>query len=115
MLKMIKMHDYAHYSKNVMKLGEVIRVNPSNDEKVILDFLVSAKETVGDKLDTLGNSIAYMHWVLSEDAQEIVLFANSLVNNRHSNDDKTDELIRLCADELAYLISPKCAQFYIED
>ena len=115
MLTMIKTHDYAHYSKNVTKLEGLVSSKASDDEKVILDFLVSSKETVGNKLDSLGNSVAYMHWVLSEDAQEIVLFANSLINNRHSEDDRVDELIRLCADELAYLISSKCAQFYTED
>ena len=116
MLTMIKMHDYAHYSKDVEKLRGLMETKEvTRDEKMILEFLVSSQEAVAGKLDALPNSAAYMYWCLSDDAQEISLFAKSLAVNCHSACKEIDTLIRKCADSLMYLISIKCAQFYTED
>ena len=116
MLTMIKLHDYAHYSKDVEKLRGLLNERTGTaDEKMILDFFVSSQEAIASKLDTLPNSAAYWCWCLSDDGQEISLFANSLAVNRHSLSKEIDELIRSCAEQLAYLLTYKCAQFYTED
>jgi len=115
MLSMIREHDYVHYIKTVEKLRELVRGKESDEVKAILDFFDSAKETVDQKLRDFTNSNQYVLWCLSDDAQEIILFAKSLVDNRCSKADAVNELICTCAQELMYLISIKCAQFYTED
>jgi len=116
MLTMIKLHDYAHYSKDVEKLKCLLETKTNtSDEKMILDFFVSSQEIVGNKLNTLPNTTAYMYWCLSDDGQEISLFSKNLTANCHSDNKEIDDLIRTCAEQLAYLISFKCAQFYTED
>jgi len=115
MLQMIKEYDYAHYVQDVEKLKCLVGEKQSAEEVTILDFFDSAQETVAKKLDTLANSTAYMYWCLSDEAQEILLFANSLSQRHKSSSKQVDVQICKCADGLAYVISIKCAQFYTED
>ena len=115
MLGFILEYDYAHFVKHVEKLGRMLEAKASEDEKLILDFFSSAKKTVENKLRTLENSSEYLHWCLSDNGQEIALFAKSLSESRQQRSSDVDVLIFQCAEELAYLISFKCASFYNED
>ena len=115
MLQLIKEYDYNHYAKLVQKLGTLIENKENHEERMIYDFLVFAQRMVEVKLDTLNHSGEYLIWCLSDDAQDIVLFAKSISENRSSNNDSINDLIQQCANELMYLISIKCARFYTED
>ena len=75
---MIKEYDYAHYVRNVEKLRSLVANAKDTEEATILDFFDSAKETVAKKLNTLEHSSAYMYWCLSDEAQELSVFAKSL-------------------------------------
>lgn len=116
MLRMIREYDYAHYTRNVEKLIALTDGREKTDEeKLIFDFLSSAQEQVDVKLDTLNSTTEYIVWCLSEEAQEITLFARSLRDGRKFVKDEFNSLIVKCVDDLLYLLSVKCAQFYTED
>lgn len=118
MLIFIKECDYASYSNNVAKLSKMLNekdVKAEIDESVI-DFFSAAEKKIGLKLDSCKNSSEYASWCRSEEARAIDSHAHYVISQCVS-EAKTffEQLIKICAEDVSYLLSQKCANFYNED
>lgn len=120
MLNFIKEYDYSSYIKNVAKLHDLVSdgvVEPVNENVLdILEFFRSTVDTIGTKLDTCKNTNEYDCWCHSVEARKISRLADSVKHNLETAKIACiAHQVKVCAEEVAYLVSSKCATFYNED
>lgn len=120
MLQFIREYDYSSCTKNVAKLHDLAHVEGAEPmcEIVIdiLEFFRSAVETIGVKLTTCNNCNEYDVWCHSHEARKISHLANDVLHNLEAQRiTHIAKQVRVCAEDVAYLVSSKCATFYNED
>ena len=120
MLQFIREYDYSPCAAKVAELHSLAKFEVAEPVSIplleALEFFRSAVEIIGTKLNSCNNTNEYDRWCHSKEARKIVCSANSVLHNIElANISCVARQVRACAEDVAYLVSSKCATFYNED